>query len=338
MRTPSATARTPRRTPPRSARPSRTRGTRNSGTSELLAGWIDMVSSLLNDSDPAARERGLAEIQRGFDSEPGPWIQDKREMLASTVAAARNGALGTQPETNLVLAQIQLRQFGDRAGAELSVWHATFGAARLAASNLPAHRERAAHVNRAASRLWGEMGNAYQQDARNVIGRYFTSWPTSPIAAMPVSRAWPDVGRPESSARRQPSMGPPQRKIPIPILLKTANAARADSVPPRMSGVAVRRMSAADAIHTLGALVGVVRRASLLAEYIRECESARVDRDMLPIPRLPSAIREFESSLRNALHNPALSDEQRATARGLWESLDLGFMLEASIAYWGTGR
>ena len=338
MRTQSTASRTPRRSPARPARSARTRGARSSDTSELLSNWIDTVSSLLNDPDPATRERGLAELQRGFDQEPGPWIQDKREMLAATAAAAAKGALGTQPETHIVLAQIQLRQFGDGAGAELSLWHATFGASRLASSNLPAHRERAAQVNRAASRLWGELGNAYQRDARNVIGRYYTARLTSPIAASPVLRAWPDVGRSENSSRRQPSMGPPQRKIPVPILLKTANAARADSVPPRMSGIAVRRMSAADAIHSLGALVGVIRRADLLAAYLTECESARVDRDMLPVPRMPGVIREIESSLKRALQNPALGDEQRAAARRLWESLDLGFMIDASIAYWGTGR
>jgi hypothetical protein len=42
--------------------------------------------------------------------------------------------------------------------------------------------------------------------------------------------------------------------------------------------------------------------------------------------------------LKRALQNPALGDEQRAAARRLWESLDLGFMIDASIAYWGTGR
>lgn len=338
MRTPSTTARTPRRTPPRQRRASRAAAARSPGNSSPLAQWIDTVSSLLNDTDPATRERGLAELQRGFDQEPGPWVQDKREMLASVLDAAGNGALGTQPETHIVLARVQLRQFGDRAGAERSLWYATFGAARLATSNTTVHRDRAAQVNRAASQIWGDLGNAYQRDARNVIGRYFTAQLAHPIAALPVPRAWPDVGRSEGSGRRQPSMGPPQRAIPIPPLLKSANARPGETPPPRMSGVAVRRMTALDAVNALGAIVGVVRRAQVLSAYLRECESVRANRDLLPTPNLPSVVREFEASLRRALRDPNLTAEQRSAAERLAASLDLGFMLETSLAYWGTAR
>lgn len=338
MRTASAHSNAPRRQPPRPARPGRGRVARPSTTNEPLSQWIEMVSTLLNDADPESRERGLAELQRGFDFTPGPWVQDRHELLAATSLAAATGELGTQPEAHIVLAQIQLRQFGDRAGAEKSLWLATFGAARLATSNRPDHRERAAQVNRAASRLWGDLGNAYQRDARNEIGRYYTSRLSAPIGARPVLRAWPDAGRPETSSRRQPTMGPPQARIPKSPLLTIDNGTAAEPVPPKMAGRPVRPMTKLDGLILIASLVGVVRRADELSAYLRAVQSARAARDELPIPWMPRAIREFEASLTAALRNPALTDEQRIAAQQVRNSIDLGFMLESSIAYWGTGR
>lgn len=343
MRIPSINQRPQRREPPRRSR-SRSGSVRRSGPAETsdsqsqISHWIDAVAGLLNDPDPNMRERGLDELRRGLEVEPAVRSVDTRDLLVTVLDAAAHGALGSQPEVHILLAGIQQRRTGDRAGIEKSLWLATFGAARLAASNLPAHRDRAAQVNRAASRIWGELGNAYQRDARNAIGRYFTARLAHPVAALPVLRAWPDAGHDEGSERRQPSMGPPQPEIQKPAILKGPNSRPGDTVPPRMSGVAVGRMSALDVIHALGALVGVLRRASVLASYLRECQSARARRDLLPTPGLPSDVREFEASLDSALRNPNLPPEQRLMVEQLAASLDLGFMLEASLAYWGTGR
>lgn len=338
MRTPSASARPPRRTPPRSGRASRSRGARRSATSEYLSNWIDTVSGLLNDPDPAMLERGLAELQRGFESEPGPWVQDKREMLAAVVDAASNGALGTQPEIHIALARIRLRQFGDRAGAESSLWYATFGAARLASSNLPAHRERAAMVNRAASRVWGDLGNAYQRDARDAIARQFTSTPADRALGAPVFRSWPDVGRGEWSSHRQPAMGPRQAAVPVPPILKTPNGQSPDLVPPGMDGVPAKTASVLDLLTFLSAHVGLYRRGKALAAYLKRCDAARRSRDFLPTPMRPNDVRQLESFVKSAPSDPSITDEQRAAMQRLGESVDFGFMLEASLAYWGTGR
>lgn len=338
MKTPSATARPPRRTPPRTGRASRSRGVERSGTSEYLSNWIDMVSGLLNDPDPAMLERGLAELERGFASEPGPWIQDKQEMLAAVVEAASHGALGTQPEIHIALARIRLRQFGDRAGAESSLWYATFGAARLASSNLPAHRERAAQVNRAASRLWGDLGNGYQRDARDAIARQFTATPADRATGAPVFRSWPDIGYAEGSSRRQPSMGPPQPSVPVPLILKTPNGQSPDLVPPGMDGVPARTMSVLELLSFVSAHIGLYRRGKALAAYLKRCAAARQSRDFLPTPMRPNDVRQLEAFVRSAPSNPSLTDKQRAGAERLRASVDFGFLLEASLAYWGTGR
>lgn len=338
MRTPSATARPPRRTPPRTGRPSRARGAQRSGTSEYLSNWIDMVSGMLNDPDPALLERGLDELQRGFDGQPGPWIQDRHEMLAAVVEAASHGALGTQPEIHIALARIRLRQFGDRAGAESSLWYATFGAARLASSNLPAHRERAALVNRAASRVWGDLGNAYQRDARDAIARQFTATPADRALGAPVFRSWPDVGCGEWSSRRQPSMGPPQAAVPVPAILETPNGQSPDLVPPGMDGISARTASVLDLLTFVSAHVGLYRRGRALASYLKRCAAARRRRDFLPTPMRPDDVRQLEAFVRSAPSNPSLTDEQRVAAERLAATVDFGFMLEASLAYWGTGR
>lgn len=333
------TTRRPSSGPPnRPLRPSRARSAGACATPGPFDAWIEAVGALLNSPNAAERERGLDEIERGFAFDPGAPTQDRREMLAAVARAADKTSFGNQPEVHIALAIIQLRRFGDRAGAERSLWLAAFAANRLAASNHPVHRARASETNRRAARLWGDLGNSYQREARNAIGRYLTSSPAHRAIGAPVRRQWPNIGRDETSSDRQPTMGPREETVPVPPLLRIPNGSPSEPVPASMEGPVAPILLPIELLHYVASLWGVYRRGRELSTYLRACDAARRNRDFLPTPMKPAAVRELAEALRSALDDPRLSDEQRLAARRLAESVDLGYLEEASLAYWGTPR
>ena len=282
------------------------------GPREQAVAWARQIAALLASADPTDRERGMAGVARDLEAALEPYLT-AGEMLEAFRREAETGRLRSSPEARLCLARERAAR-GDRPGAEAWLWSAI----RLAEG---AGRARAAAVNRAASLLFYEIGDAYQGHARHVVARCYSVPPEHRSRLLCVPWFEGDGA----------AMGAPSPRVPPPPRSRTGR--REPPLPPAMEGRSVAIMNLVDLLNQIGAHIGLLRDSADMSRALAAADAIRLRRDTLPPPPRPRYVGDMRDEIARLAHHP--DARVREAARRALDATDFNLLHEAARAYWG---